>query len=76
MFPKILDAINRFTNVRIFLITISITFLNPKIFGFLLLRETAWGAREQGSEMWEINHQKIVRNLLDKFRKLRMNGTV
>ena len=30
-FPKSLDAIYRFTNVRIFLIPISITFLNPKI---------------------------------------------
>ena len=30
-----------FTNVRIFLTPISITFLNPKIFGFPLLRKTA-----------------------------------
>ena len=34
------------------------------------------GVGEQGSEMFEINHQKIVGNLLDKFRKLSMNGTV
>ena len=41
IFPKILDAIYRFTNVRIFLIPFSITLLNPKILGFLFLRKTA-----------------------------------
>ena len=41
IFTKILDAIFRFTNVRIFLTPISITFLNPKILGFPLLRKTA-----------------------------------
>ena len=41
IFPKILDAIERFTNVRIFLIPLSITFLNPKILGFLFLRKLA-----------------------------------
>ena len=40
-FPEMLDAIYRFTNVRTFLTPISITFLNPKILGFLLLRRTA-----------------------------------
>ena len=38
---KILNAIYRFTNVRIFLMPISITLLNPKILGFLFLRKTA-----------------------------------
>ena len=41
IFMKILDAIFRFTNVRIFLTPISITFLNLKILGFPLLRKTA-----------------------------------
>ena len=41
IFPKILDAIYGFTNVRIFLTPISITFLNPKILGFLFLRKTS-----------------------------------
>ena len=40
-FSNILDAIYRFMNVRIFLIPISITFLNPKILGFFFLRKTA-----------------------------------
>ena len=39
--PKILDAIKRFTKVRIFLIPLSITFLNPKILGLLFLRKLA-----------------------------------
>ena len=35
IFPKILDAVERFTNsVRIFLVLLSIAFLNPKVFGF------------------------------------------
>ena len=41
IFPKILDAIERFTEVRIFLIPLSITFLNPKLLGFLFLRKLA-----------------------------------
>ena len=41
IFTKILDAIFCFTNVRIFLTPISITFLNPKILSFPLLRKTA-----------------------------------
>ena len=40
-----------------------ITFLNPKILVYV------------GSEMSKIKVQEIVRNLLDKFRKLYMNGT-
>ena len=39
IFPKILDAILSFMNVRIFLIPLSIAFLNPKILGFLSLRK-------------------------------------
>ena len=41
IYPKILDAVERFTKVRIFLIPLSITFLNPKILGFLFLRKLA-----------------------------------
>ena len=35
VFPKLLYAIERFTKVRIFLISLSITLLNSKILGFL-----------------------------------------
>ena len=41
IFPKIVDAIERFTRVRIFLISLSITLLNSKILGFLFLRKLA-----------------------------------
>ena len=39
VFLKIFGAIYQITKVRIFLIPLSITFLNPKILGFLLLYE-------------------------------------
>ena len=39
LFPKIVDAIERFTKVRIFNISLSITLLNSKILGFLFLRK-------------------------------------
>ena len=39
IFPKILDAIERFTEVRMFLIPLCITFLNAKLLGFLFLRK-------------------------------------
>ena len=50
IFLKILDAIYPFTNVKIFLIPLSITFLNPKVLGFVFLRKTAknsitWGLK-------------------------------
>jgi len=35
IFPKIVDVIQRITKVRIFLIPLSVTFVNPKILGFL-----------------------------------------
>ena len=41
LFPKILVAIERSTKVGIFLIPVSITFLNPKILVFLFLRKLA-----------------------------------
>ena len=41
IFPKILDAIERFTKVRIVLVPLSVTFLNPKSLGFLFLRKLA-----------------------------------
>ena len=37
----ILDAIKRITKVRIFLIPLCITFLNPKILGILFLQKIA-----------------------------------
>ena len=49
-----------FTNVRIFLIPISITVLNPKILGFLFLRKTALLL---GVKCETIKLQKIVGNL-------------
>ena len=41
IFPKSLDVIERFTKVIIFLISFSITFLNPKVLGFLFVRKLA-----------------------------------
>ena len=38
-FQKILDAIERFTKVKMFLIPLFITYLNPKILGYLFLRK-------------------------------------
>ena len=35
--PKILDAIYRIRKVKIFLIPLSITFLSPKVLGFLFV---------------------------------------
>ena len=56
------------------MIPLSITFLNPKILDFLLsLYEKQ---PDLGSEMRKIKLQKIVVNLLEKLRKLYMNGTV
>ena len=55
------------------MIPLSITFLNPKILDFLLsLYEKQ---ADLGSEMWKIRLQKIVVNLLEKLRKLYVNGT-
>ena len=54
------------------LLPIQITLLNPKILGFLFYKKIKF----LGSEMRKINPQKILGNLLDKFRKLYMNGTV
>ena len=66
-----LDAIWRITKVRHFLITLSIPFLNPKILGFRF--------SHKNSLTWEVSVkiklQKIVGDLLDKLRKLYMNGT-
>ena len=56
------------------MIPFSIKFLNPKILDFLLsLYEKQ---PDLGNEMWKIKLQKIVVNLLEKLRKLYMNGTV
>ena len=57
IFPKILDAIYRFTKVRIFVIPISITFLNPKILGFLFYEKTKWNVKNEASE----NRREFIR---------------
>ena len=38
-FRKFLDGIERFTKVKILLIPLSITYLNPRILGYLFLRK-------------------------------------
>ena len=47
IFPKILEAICRITNVRHILIPLSIIFLNPKILGFLFFTKNSltWGVK-------------------------------
>ena len=62
-----------FTKGRIFLIPLCIAFSIPNISGFLFLRKKKLNL---GSEMGRIKLQTIVGNLLDKLRKLYMNGTV
>ena len=60
--------------IEIFMNPLSVTFLHPKILDFLLsLYEKQ---PDLGSEMRKIKLQKIVGNLLEKLRKLYMNGTV
>ena len=54
---------------RIFLIPLSIAFLNPKILGFLFLGKKL----NLGGKMPKIKLHKIVGNLLDKLRKLYMH---
>ena len=51
IFPKILHAISRFTKVRIFLFPLSVTFLNPKILGFL--------SSTKNSPTWVVRGEKI-----------------
>ena len=53
-----LDAIERFTKVRISLIPHSIIFLNPKF----------------SKIMWKIKLQKIIGNFFDMIRKMYLNG--
>ena len=65
---KVLDAIERITKVRIFLISLSIT--------FFLIRKFEKKKTNLGSELSKIKLQKIAGNLLDKLRKLYMNRTV
>ena len=49
IFPKILDAIKRITKKKFFLIPLSITFLNPKILGFLFpwKNSLTWGVKSE-----------------------------
>ena len=51
IFPKILDAISRFTKVRIFLFPLSVTFLNPKILSFFF--------STKNSPAWVVRREKI-----------------
>ena len=56
--------------MRIFRILLSTEISNPKILVFISTKNNLiWG-----SEMRKIKLQKIVGNLLDKLRKLYMNG--
>ena len=72
IFPKILDVIDPFMTVRIFLIPLSIMFLNPKFLVSFFYEKQHY----LGSEMWNIKLQKIVGNLLHMSRKMCVNGTV
>ena len=73
IFPKNLDAILSFTKVRIFLIPLSIAFLESEHFRFPFStnKRLTWVLKCEKFIM-----QKIVGNLLDMLRKLYMNGTV
>ena len=53
IFPKILGAIQRITKERIFLIPLSVTFLNPKILGFLCSKKNSltWGVKCEKSNL-------------------------
>ena len=53
-----------FTSVKIFLIPLSITFLNPKFLGFVFLRKKAEKQYYLVSEMWQINCYKLLTALL------------
>ena len=52
---------------------LSIAFWNPKILDFLLSFYEK--QPDLANEMWKIKLYKIVVNLLEKLRKLYMNGT-
>ena len=66
IFPKILDAISPITKVDFFLIPLSVTFLNPKILGFLFCTKN--------SLTWGVKCEKKKKK--KSSRKLCMNGTV
>ena len=70
---KFQDAIARFTKVRILLIPLSITFLNPKILGFSFSTKVNL---TQGAKYEKNNLQKISGNFLDRLRKLYLNRTL
>ena len=55
---------------RIFVIPLSITFKNPKILGFFFYKKFY----KPVSKIQRIKLQKILGNLLEKLRKLHMNG--
>ena len=72
IFPKMLAAIKSFWKVRIFLIPLCIAFSIPNISSFFFYEKKL----NLGSDMGKIKLQKIIGNLLDKLRKLYMNGMV
>ena len=74
IFPKIIDASWLFTKVRIFNYCSSLYhILESENFRFPFSSDKKPNLR---GEMWKIELQKFVVNLLDKHRKLYMNGKV
>ena len=61
--PKILDAIYHIMKVKNFFIPLSITFLNPKILGFLFPSKNSLAC---GVKCEKLKLHKIVGSLLDK----------
>ena len=74
-FRKFQRQFNALTEMRIFLIPLSIIFSNPKVLGFLFSTKNSL---TQEVKCEKINFKKTVGNLLDKLRKLctmMMNAT-
>ena len=61
IFPKVLDAIYRFTKVTIFLIPTSITFLSPKILYFLFLRKNSITTGVKCEKLGLENRREFIR---------------
>ena len=63
---------NVIAKVKTFLIPLSGTFLNPKILGFLFCTKSilTWAVKCEKLNL----KRKVIGNLLDKLRKLSMNG--
>ena len=61
IFPKVLDAVYRFTKVGIFLIPTSITFLSPKILYFLFLRKNSITTGVKCEKLGLENRREFIR---------------